>query len=1216
MQDESVAVTGTGGDGDPARRERMAAVVISSFDSPGNPHYGGGGAAVVGMIARWLAADFEVTVVTAAHRGGTVIRNGVRYRQLPVGWAGPRLGQLLFHALLPFVAWRMPHDLWIESFTPPFSTSFLPLFSRGRVVGLAQNLSGEEMWARYRLPFFLVERFGLRFYRHVVVLNPADRAKVRRYSPSATVQVIPNCIDLPLPDEQLLGLGEHILFLGRIDTEEKGLDLLLAAYRRSGLAMPLLVAGGGTPREERRLAALLAATGGDVNWLGHINGRRKQELLRRSAFVVLPSRYESFGLAALEGMSCGKPVVHFDLPSLEWIAGDVRVPPFDVGALANEMRYLASDERVRRELGRTAQAAAQRYSPDETAGDYLSLIRQILDEPAAPRRPHPALLGDLHSRAQRWYNRARRCGQSLARGHRRLRERVRSTRIEPALAPARQAGLNARAVALVASVAGAATLLIRLALDRGSFDLFGDEVIYTDIGRSVISGGFPRYYGQLFFVPEIGRSVINTGFPRFGGEMFFLHGPSFFYLEAGWARLLGSPHSLLSWIYEMRLLNALLAGATAVVLVLLATRAGSLWAGGAAGLLYAVEPYCIRQNDRVLLETGMMLWVLLGYLIFVSLIGRRKSRGTSARAVVAGLLFGIAVLTKDEAALLTLLPLLVAAVLRWGPGWRLTRLTVGTAVLSYVAYLTVVAANGRIGVLWASKTSGIRRMLGLVQVTGFHSQGGGSLQARLLAEVHSFGTTYAILALAVPAALLTLLRGGQLQRMLGLMYCAAAVALGYALAGGALEEQELYLLTVPSLLVIPVAASLLRSPRLFRKRSAVWKSAAPLGTALALVLGVNLATCVQWWRHPDNGISRLLSYMAVHVPATAKITSISGGDAVRFGLASQYYLEPTLTAAAAHSPGHIRYVVVAWGAIHRGYSRLTVSQARHIVSDGRLMFSFNERSYGDLALYRLHAAGTPPANRHQAGAGTEAAVHNRAAAWVAGEVSRAATVSCDRLMCQALEARHVPAASLLELKPGSADPLRSSIIVATAAARGMLGSRLVSDAPAVIASFGSGSARIDIRAIAPRGAAAYSSALRADMLARKTAGTELSQSPRITMSPAARRQLADGRVDARLLITIASLAAREPLSVVSFGDRGPGVSRGIPFRSADLAAPAGMASAQQKAELRWMSLFLRAQRAPYLAAHVRTLRLAGSKNGLRVDFAAPYPLGLLSPPSP
>ena len=56
--------------------------------------------------------------------------------------------------------------------------------------------------------------------------------------------------------------------------------------------------------------------------------------------MVMPSRFETFGLAALEGMSFGKPVVHFDLPALRWMDGDVRVPPFDVFGLAGGMRDL------------------------------------------------------------------------------------------------------------------------------------------------------------------------------------------------------------------------------------------------------------------------------------------------------------------------------------------------------------------------------------------------------------------------------------------------------------------------------------------------------------------------------------------------------------------------------------------------------------------------------------------------------------------------------------------------------------------------------------------------------------------------------------------------------------------------------------------------------------------------------------------------------------
>ncbi len=379
----AAAKPGPVGAGKAVAGSRARHVVISSFDSPGNPHYNGGGAAVVEMIARRLARHFEVTVVTTANRSGTVVRDGVRYRQLPIGWAGPRGGQLLFHALLPFAARRIPHDLWIENFTPPFSTSFLPLFSPTRVVGFAQSLIGGDTWSRYRLPFFLVERLGLRFYRDVVVLNPADGGVVRRFSPSAKVRIIPNGIHERSLDERVLGRREHILFLGRINFVGKGLDLLLKAYEMSGLAMPLLVAGSGIRREERKFAALLAATSGDVRWVGYVTGQQKQELLESSAFVILPSRHETFGLAALEGMSYGKPVVHFDLPALRWMDGDVRVPPFDVGALAREMRHLAGDEAARRELGRTAHATAQRYGCDETADRYFTLVQELLSGPGA-----------------------------------------------------------------------------------------------------------------------------------------------------------------------------------------------------------------------------------------------------------------------------------------------------------------------------------------------------------------------------------------------------------------------------------------------------------------------------------------------------------------------------------------------------------------------------------------------------------------------------------------------------------------------------------------------------------------------------------------------------------------------------------------------------------------------------------------------------------------
>lgn len=367
------AESGDDGAGDAAKH-----VVISSFDSPGNPHYNGGGATVIAMMAARLARHYQVTVLTVGHRSGTSVHDGVSYQQLPIGWAGPRGGQLLFHAILPFAVRRIPHDVWIESFTPPFSTSFVPIFSRGHVVGFAQSLSGKDMWGRYRLPFFLIERFGLRFYRDIMVLNPTDYALVRHYSPSATVRIIPNGINLPFVDDTRIGRGGYILYLGRIDVFVKGLDLLLAAYRKSSTDMPLLIAGSGTPGDERWLAKLIGNANSDVRWLGRVTGQHKQDLLERSSFVVMPSRNEAFGLTALEAMSFGKPVVHFDLPALRWMEGDMRVPSFDVDMFGRCIRCLAGDEAARRELGRRGHSAAQQYSSDAAADRYVALVAELL----------------------------------------------------------------------------------------------------------------------------------------------------------------------------------------------------------------------------------------------------------------------------------------------------------------------------------------------------------------------------------------------------------------------------------------------------------------------------------------------------------------------------------------------------------------------------------------------------------------------------------------------------------------------------------------------------------------------------------------------------------------------------------------------------------------------------------------------------------------------
>lgn len=242
-----------------------------------------------------------------------------------------------------------------------------------------------------------------------------------------------------------------------------------------------------------------------------------------------------------------------------------------------------------------------------------------------------------------------------------------------------------------------------------------------------------------------------------------------------------------------------------------------------------------------------------------------------------------------------------------------------------------------------------------------------------------------------------------------------------------------------------------------------------------------------------------------------------------------------------------------------------------------------------------------------------AASRSAAAAWVTMQVSKGSTVACDPVMCAALEARGFPAGDLLPLTAQATDPMGAQIVVATTALRDQFGNRLADIyAPVVLASFGSGDTRVDIREQAPDGSQAYLVALRADLLARQASGRELLHNRLLHVYGASRLDLSDGRVDSRLLLTLAALTAQGHSVYVSrFGGLGPHASAGVPLRmmriSALTAAKHGKAS---DAYLRSVLRFLRAQRAPYRAqAAVVTIR--PGLTVIQIEFAAPSPLGLL-----
>ncbi len=244
-----------------------------------------------------------------------------------------------------------------------------------------------------------------------------------------------------------------------------------------------------------------------------------------------------------------------------------------------------------------------------------------------------------------------------------------------------------------------------------------------------------------------------------------------------------------------------------------------------------------------------------------------------------------------------------------------------------------------------------------------------------------------------------------------------------------------------------------------------------------------------------------------------------------------------------------------------------------------------------------------------------AAARSAAAAWMTRQVAPAAIVACDTQMCAVLQSKGIPAGRLLVLGGGIAGPLGSDVIVSTAAVRAEFGSRLTSVyAPVALATFGSGSAQVAVRVVTADGSAAYLRSLQADAAARRAAGALLLRNPDLRVSPAVRRELAAGRIDARLLSVIGALATPYHVDITGFGAPAAGASPGVPLRWADISpAPAGPGG--HAATLDSVKRFLLAQQAPFRPADVTTVRLASGQTVLRVEFTAPSPLGLLGAPN-
>ena len=366
----------------------MLRVLHCIYDDPRNPWVAGGGAVRVFEIYRRLAARLEsVTVLTGNYPGARDEElEGIRYRR--VGGGGSYVWSRLSYAYAASKELaKANYDVAIFDFSTYTPLRLPPRAPLGITVHHLTESTAIERWGK--ILGRLVIGQELRRLHQASFFTATSTITYNRLrslmGPDAEIRLIMAGV----PDE-LFDLSrreaDYLLYFGRLDWFQKGLDTLLEAMAILVAERPeLRLRIGGRGKDADRVVEAARSLGirENVEMIGAVPEARRSELFAGARVLMMPSRFEGFGMVAAEAMAAGVPVVAADAGSLPEVIdppnGGVLFPVGNARELAAAVARLLDDAPARRRLSQSARVSAQRFRWGVVAEQHLAFLESVLE---------------------------------------------------------------------------------------------------------------------------------------------------------------------------------------------------------------------------------------------------------------------------------------------------------------------------------------------------------------------------------------------------------------------------------------------------------------------------------------------------------------------------------------------------------------------------------------------------------------------------------------------------------------------------------------------------------------------------------------------------------------------------------------------------------------------------------------------------------------------